>query len=84
MVVVNPGLVFSKLSNESNEETSCILYFDSLKHTQKDLEIHGRNIRSWLTKEYKSSQKGDTSFAIDEEMLKIYDPLGAYNQSCIY
>jgi|GEM_PF-4217049 len=84
MVVVNPGLIFSKTTNEPNEEISCIIYIDSLKHTQKALEKHGSNIRSWLSREYnRSSQIGDKSFKIDEKTLKIYDPRGTFVQICI-
>ncbi len=81
---MNPGLIFRKTSNESDEEISCILYFDSLKHTQKDLDKHGRNIRSWLAREYQLSKNADTTSEIDEETLKVYDPQGTFNHIYIY
>ena len=74
LVVVNPGLIFNKSSNESDEEISCIIYFDSLKHSDKTVQRHGRNIRSWLSDEYKLSHNTDATLDIGKETLNTYAP----------
>jgi hypothetical protein len=74
MVIVNPGLIFTKTSNESDEEITCIIYFDSLKHSDKTVQQHGRNIRRWLSEEYKLSHNSDATLEISKELLNIHDP----------
>ena len=84
MVVVNPGMILNKTSNEPEQEISCIIYFDSLMHTFKTLEKHGKNIRSWLNEEYKLSPNSDATFEIKTEMLNIYDPQSKIIDNSVY
>jgi len=71
MVIVNPGLIGTKSSDEPQEEFPCLLYLDSLSHTKKQVEKFAQVIRNWLSKEL--SSHGRPIPSLDEDDLIVYD-----------